>query len=124
MAETVRATLYASDSKLVEVESSDFSSKTNAERLHGQEGVLGGSSGNPEVDIRANIIPTKTPSGAYDKLVDAHLSQKEIVAIYKFGLRTMKVPVKVTELSANSDNRTGVVKGTLNLMSTGNPEPI
>lgn len=124
MADIVRASLYIQSQKIVEVESSDLASKTNAERLHGQEGVLGASKGNREVDIRCNVIPTKQPSGAFDKLADAHRDQTTVQVVYRVGNRNHSMDCVVSEFGANSENRSGVVKGSFSLMNTSDPTEV
>ena len=122
--QVVRASVYIDSHKVVEIESSDLASKTNGERMHGAEGVVGISNGNQEVDVRCNIVGLKQPGGAVGKLHDAHNSQADVDVFYKFGGKSYQMACKITELSLNGDNRSGVARGSFTLMNAEPPKQV
>ena len=116
-----RSTLYINSAKLAELESSDFTSKTNGDRMHGQDGVIGISQGNIEVDISAKIIRLYIPKAAQLAMEAAHISQEYVSVSYKIGTVLWNMDCRITDLAFNSESRSGSNKGTVTLMSAGNP---
>lgn len=116
-----RSTLYFNSAKLAELESSDFTSKTNGERMHGQDGVIGISQGNIEIDISAKIIALYIPKAAMLDIVEKHFNQEYASLSYKIGTVLWNMDVRVTDLAFNSESRGGSNKGSVTLMSAGNP---
>jgi len=117
----VRATIYIASGKLAELESSTLTSNTNGERMHGQDGVLGASVGNPEIEISGNFIRTKIPKAALAALEAAHHAQTAVGVLYKIGTTQYTVNCRITTLAYNSDSRTGTHKGTATMINVDNP---
>lgn len=122
MAEEIRrASAYVESMKVAEMESSDYSENTNGERMHAQDGVLGISTGNPEVELRFNVIRPVNPKGALMKMEEVIAGQQYVTLSYKIGTKIISAAYKCTQRSYSSDSRTGTMKGTFTFMNAENP---
>lgn len=122
MAEVIkRAVCYANNAKIAECESSDYSENTNGEQQHGQDGVIGISVGNQEVEIRVNIIRTLNPKTGMQIIEDAIRTQSYLDFAYKVGAKMIFAKFKCVSRNYTSDSRTGTLKGNFVFRNGENP---
>jgi hypothetical protein len=119
-----RAQVWVNNNLLVEVETAELNFESNAERAHGQEGVLGAGQGNPEVEIRfsgATIVNKKAGMSAIE---DAMVAQEDVTAVYRQGTSTYQMSGRVKTGSYSSDNRSGMPKHNFTIINTENPKKL
>lgn len=120
-ADVKRAVAYIDSQKIAELESSDYSETTNGERQHGIDGVLGISNGNPEVELRFNVIRVVAPGGGLSKMESVITSQAPVTLAYKIGSNLIQGTFKCVQRTYTSDSRTGTLKGTFTFQNADNP---
>lgn len=119
-----RAQVWVNNNLLVEVETAELTFNSNSEAQHGQEGVLGNSQGNLEVEIRftgATIVNKKVGLSAIE---DAMVAQEDVTVVYRQGSSTYQMAARVKTGSYSSDNRSGVPKHNFTLGNSENPKKL
>lgn len=121
MATIKRASLYIDGQKLAECSTSEMQINTNDDRQHGQEGVLGGTTGNTEVDFNFDMVIIVGFPGASKKVADAILKHKEVSMGFFHGGRFLSCSAKFKTATYKSDAKGGTLVGSFSAMSTAEP---
>jgi len=116
-----RASIYVKTKKVAELESSEITQNSNSEQMHGAEGILGATVGNPEVEIRGNYIRSLKIGEALEAIENAILTGEPILMSYQYGNKQLYAYFVITVVGLSSDARTGTLKGNFTARNAENP---
>lgn len=121
MAVIKRAQIFIDSNKIAELQSASEKAVTNGERMHGADGVIGATVGNPESDYTCSMALPLSRSAGLTALRTAFKNQSNVVVSMLQGTELTTVACKVNSMSVTTEARTGSLMIEFTMINTENP---
>ncbi len=116
-----RAQLFIGDNKIAELQTVNKKGATNGERAHGADGVIGFTTGNPELDFTANTCIPVAPKAGLTALRNAFRTQAYVTMSFVEGSDVITTTCKCVSETVTSEAKNGTLGGEWVLSNAEDP---